>query len=281
MGNTKPYVVYLSSSAHSDWREPVKLKYIKDDRVIFVGPCENHGISDAMGAPGDIKPGNKLRITQMLNKSDILFGYIPDDRYKSFNIMLEIGIAYAKRKKVLFVNESRSLDGEVKCAQPYIDQSFNSLSNGLDSLHQIITSPSENEGTGLEQRQFTQPSNHLEHKIFISGSPSSAWIDCVQAQYQDENSVTILNESGMQDLAGADILFACRTDSEGRLFNIALAVGYANALGKQIIFVNQGDHYSHAYDYVKPFADGYFTTLDEGLRYLDYALGIENRLQVL
>ena len=274
----KPYIVYLSSSAHSDWREPVKAKYLKDDHVIFVGPCENHGLSDAMGAPGDVKPGHKLRITQMLSKSDILFGYIPDDRYRSFNIMLETGIAHAKKKRVLFVNEARSLDDEVECAQPYINQSFDSLSDGLDSLQQIITAPSENRGAGSEPNQFTQPINHLEHRIFLSGSPSSAWTDRVQAQYQNDKSVTILAESGMQDLAEADILFACRTDSGGRLFNLVLAVGYANALGKQILFVNQGDHYSHAYDYVKPFTDGYFTTLDEGLRYLDYAVGIEDRL---
>ena len=76
----------------------------------------------------------------------------------------------------------------------------------------------------------------------------------------------------MQDLAAADILFACRTDSGGRLFNLVLAVGYANALGKQILFVNQGDHYSHAYDYVKPFADGYFTTLDVDWPFGNYVL---------
>ena len=273
----KPYVVYLSSSAHSNWREPVKAKYVKNGNVVFVGPCENHGLSDAMGAPGDVKPGHKLRITQMLNKSDILFGYIPDDRYRSFNIMLEIGIAHAKAKKILFVNEAKSLNNEVECVQPYIDKSFDSLSNGLNALHQIITDPSENGRANAEQSKSIQP-NHLEHKIFLSGSFSSKWVDCVKAQYQHDKSVTILTGSRIQDLAEADILFACRTDSEGRLFNLALAIGYANALGKQILFVNQGDHYSHAYDYVKPFADGYFTTLDEGLRYLDYAIGIEDRL---
>ena len=273
----KPYVVYLSSSAHSNWREPVKAKYVKNGNVVFVGPCENHGLSDAMGAPGDVKPGHKLRITQMLNKSDILFGYIPDDRYRSFNIMLEIGIAHAKAKKILFVNEAKSLNNEVECVQPYIDKSFDSLPNGLNALHQIITDPSENGRANAEQSKSIQP-NHLEHKIFLSGSFSSKWVDCGKAQYQHDKSVTILTGSRIQDLAEADILFACRTDSEGRLFNLALAIGYANALGKQILFVNQGDHYSHAYDYVKPFADGYFTTLDEGLRYLDYAVGIEDRL---
>ena len=115
--------------------------------------------------------------------------------------------------------------------------------------------------------------SNFEHNI-----EGSIAIVCVKAHYQHDKSVTILTGSRIQDIAEADILFACRTDSEGRLFNLALAIGYANALGKQILFVNQGDHYSHAYDYVKPFADGYFTTLDEGLRYLDYAVGIEDRL---
>ena len=66
MSKPNPCVVYLSSSAHSDWREPVRAKYQNDDRVTLVGPCENHGLSDAMGAPGDVKPGHKLRIMQML-----------------------------------------------------------------------------------------------------------------------------------------------------------------------------------------------------------------------
>ena len=73
----RPNVVYLSSSAHSDWRSTVKTQYQHSADVILVGPCEEHGLSDTMGAPGDLRPGHKLRITQMLSKSHILFGYIP------------------------------------------------------------------------------------------------------------------------------------------------------------------------------------------------------------
>ena len=70
-------VVYLSSSAHSDWRSTVKTQYQHSADVILVGPCEEHGLSDSMGAPGDLRPGHKLRITQMLSKSHILFGISP------------------------------------------------------------------------------------------------------------------------------------------------------------------------------------------------------------
>ncbi len=282
MNNAKPHVVYLSSSAHNDWREPVKAKYPDDDWVIFVGPCEEHGLSDAMGAPGDVKPGHKLRIMQMLSKSDFLFGYIPNDRYRSFNIMLEIGIARAWRRKILFVNEARSLDEEVRCAQPYVDESFDSLSAGLDRLHQFITVdggvPSENRVLRPEVQQPVKPTGRVEHKIYLSGSSDPGWVNHVQTHYRDDEAVTLIVEAGLDAVADSDILLACRTSSEGRLFNLSLVVGYASTLGKRILFVNEGDHHSHAYDYVKPFSDGYFTNLDEGLRYLDYAVGIEERL---
>ena len=283
MNNTEPQAVYLSSSAHSDWREPVKARYQNSSRVIFVGPCEQHGLSDAMGAPGDLKPGHKLRIMQMLSKSCILFCYIPDDHYRSFNVMLEIGIARAWGRKVLFVNEARTLDDELKCAQPYVDESFESLQLGLDQLHQLITAENgsvspEIGASGPEIQKLVQPTRSVEHKIYLSGSNNPAWMDSVQARYCDDKGVTLLVEGGIAALAGSDILLACRTSDKGRLFNLSLAVGYASALGKRIIFVNEGDYYSHAYDYVKPFADGCFTDLDEGLQYLDYAVGIEDRL---
>ncbi|MCZ6678848.1 MAG: YtoQ family protein [Candidatus Poribacteria bacterium] len=276
MNNTTPHVVYLSSSAHSDWREPVKAKYLNDDRVVFVGPCEQHGLSDAMGAPGDVKPGHKLRIMQMLSKSDVLFGYIPDDRYRSFNIMLEIGLARAWGRKILFVNEARSLDEEVRSAQAYVDESFDGLQAGLNRLHQLIAS--ENDRPSPEVGQLVKPTGRVTHQIFLSGSSEPGWINRVQARYRDHAEVTLTVEEGMDALTSSDILLACRTNSESRLFNLSLAVGYASALGKRILFVNEGDHYSHAYDYIKPFSDGYFTDLDEGLRYLDYAVGIEDRL---
>ena len=117
----RPNVGYLSSSAHSDWRNEVRAKYQNNANVILVGPCEQHGLSDAMGAPGDSRPGHKLRITQMLSKSQILFGYIPSDRYRSFNIMLEIGLAHAWGKKIVLVNEARSLDEELRLAVTHVD----------------------------------------------------------------------------------------------------------------------------------------------------------------
>ena len=280
--SVRPHVVYLSSSAHSDWREPVKLKYRNDDRVIFVGPCEQHGLSDAMGAPGDMKPGHKLRIMQMLSKSDILFGYIPDDHYRSFNIMLEIGIGRAWGRKICFVNEASSLAEEVRCTQPYVDESCDSLSAGLDRLHQLVAADSsdfyENGGRGPEVQQLLKPTGCVEHRIHLSGSSDPAWANRVQAHYRAHAAVTLSVEEDIDALANSDILLACRTSDEGRLFNLSLAVGYASALGKRILFVNEGDHYSHAYDYIKPFSDGYFTNLDDGLRYLDYAVGIEDRL---
>ena len=282
MSKANPCVVYLSSSAHSDWREPVRAKYQNDDRVTLVGPCENHGLSDAMGAPGDVKPGHKLRIMQMLSKSHVLFGYIPTDQYRSFNIMLEIGIARAWGRRVFFVNAARSLDDEVKCALPAVDDSFDNLQDGLDRLHQLIGANGNvlsNVAAGPDLQQLVNPTGDVKHRVYLSGSSDSAWVESVRARYREDDQVEFIAEGGLDALADSDILLACRTSAEGRLFNLCLAVGYASALCKPIIFVNEGDHYSHAYDYIKPFADGYFTRLDDGLRYLDYAVGIEERLR--
>ena len=283
MNGIMSQVIYLSSSAHSEWREPVKTQYRDDVRAVFVGPCEQHGLSDAMGSPGDLKSGHKLRITQMLSKSDILFCYIPDDHYRSFNVMLEIGIARAWGRRILLVNEARSLNGELKCVQPYVDESFDSLTAGLDRLHEYITG---SEGLisrtssmpvpEVEQRSVTP--GILEHKVFLSGSNDSTWLDSVRARYRQNRAVKLIDSVDLSVLSRSDLLFACRTSGEGRLFNLPLAVGYASALNKRILFVNKGDCYSHAYDYIKPFSDGYFIELDEGLRFLDYAMGIEERL---
>ncbi|MBT3268182.1 hypothetical protein HN371_13570 [Candidatus Poribacteria bacterium] len=275
MQGKRPLVVYMSSSAHSDWRDPVREAYRDDPRVRFVGPCESHGLSDAMGSPGDERPGHKLRMTQMLSKADVLLAYIPDDQYRSFNVMIEIGMAHAWGRHVLFVNEARSLDVVVGSATPYVTDSYDSLDDGVRRLSELVaTAPA-----SPPQSAFTVgPPVQFGHSVYLTGSPDSRWLDAVRDRYVDADDVSISIESGPVALAQSDIVVACRTSAEGRLFNLCVAVGYARALGKNVLFVNEGDHYSHAYDYLKPFADGCYTDLAEALRYLDYALGIEGRL---
>lgn len=271
----RPLVVYMSGSAHSDWRDPVRASYRDDTRVRFVGPCESHGLSDAMGTPGDEKPGHKLRMTQMLSKADVLLAYLPSDQYRSFNVMIEIGMAHAWGRQVLFVNEARSLDVVVESATPYVTDSFQSLDDGLERLRELIAAAP----ASPPKSTFTvSPPATFGHSVYLTGSPDSRWLDAVRSRYADAEQVSLVIDGGPAALATADIVLACRTSEEGRLFNLCLAVGYARALGKNVLFVNEGDHYSHAYDYLKPFADGCYTDLDEALRYLDYAMGIEERL---
>ncbi len=275
MQGKRPLVVYMSGSAHSDWRDPVRAAYQDDPRVRFVGPCESHGLSDEMGAPGDDRPGHKLRMTQMLSKADVLLAYIPNDQYRSFNVMIEIGMAHAWGRHVLFVNEARSLDVVVASATPYVTDSFGSLDAALERLAVLVAATPASPPTST----FTVgPPARFRHSVYLTGSPDARWLDAVRQRYADADEVSLMIETGPSSLASADIVLACRTTDEGRLFNLCLAVGYARALGKNVLFVNEGDHYSHAYDYLKPFADGCYTDLDEALRYVDYALGIEDRL---
>ncbi len=275
MHGKRPLVVYMSSSAHSDWRDPVRAAYKDNPRVRFVGPCESHALSDEMGAPGDEKPGNKLRVTQMLSKADVLLAYIPDDQYRSFNVMVEIGMAHAWGRHVLFVNEARSLDIVVESAKAYVDESFDSLDTALGQLAQLVTAPPK---PSTAAAVSVRPPATFGHSVYLTGSPDSRWLDAVRTRYEGAEDVSVVIEAGVPELAKSDIIVACRTSEEGRLFNLCLAVGYARALGKNVLFVNEGDHYSHGYDHVKPFADGYYTDLDAALRYLDYAMGIEERL---
>ena len=274
----QPNVVYLSSSAHSDWRSAVKTQYQHSADVILVGPCEEHGLSDTMGAPGDSRPGHKLRITQMLSKSHILFGYIPSDRYRSFNIMLEIGLAYAWGKKIILVNEARSLDSELGLALSCVDQYFPCLDQGLGYLQQLLSEPAVDPAQ-VNYSLGQQVEDTLSHQVYLSGQlQPSDWIEVIKKHYRPYPAVVFNPPHDLAELAASDILFAYRDEDNNRLFNIPLTVGYASALAKRILFVNQGDHHSHAYDYVKPFVDGYFTNFEQGLKYLDYTVGIESRL---
>ena len=273
----RPNVVYLSSSAHSDWRNEVRAKYQNNANVILVGPCEQHGLSDAMGAPGDSRPGHKLRITQMLSKSQILFGYIPSDRYRSFNIMLEIGLAHAWGKKIVLVNEARSLDEELRLAITHVDEYFTSLDQGLTYLEQMLAETVVNPNQ-INYSLGQSGTEQLSHQVYLEGEDQSTdWLETIKSHYRSYPSVQFCTGTDWASLATSDILFAFRSSPERRLFNIPLSVGYASTMAKRILFINQGDHHSHAYDYVKPFSDGYFTNLEKGLEYLDYTLGIENR----
>jgi len=275
MQGKRPLVVYMSSSAHSDWRGPVPAAYANDPRVRFIGPCESHRISDEMGAPGDERPGHKLRMTQMLSKADVLLAYIPSDQYRSFNVMIEIGMAHAWGRHVLFVNEARSLDVVVESAKAYITESFDALDAGLSRLAQLVAAPPT---PSTPASVSVRPPATYGHNVYLTGSPDSRWLDAIRTRYEGNEDVSVAIEAGAPALSNSDIVVACRTSQEGRLFNLCLSVGYARALGKNVLFVNEGDHYSHGYDYLKPFADGYYTDLDEALRYLDYAMGIEERL---
>lgn len=274
----RPHVVYLSSSAHADWRAEFRKRFEDDLRVVFVGPCENHALSDAMGAPGDQRPGHKLRIMQMMRKCDLVFAAIPDDRYRAFNVLLEIGLAKAWGRRVLFVNVPESLEDELAFVRPYVDEYFRSLDQGLARLTQIVQGEPLAFTPGPELQKLLAPTGEVWHRVALVGYPDSSWMERVHEHYANDADVELIENPNFERLVQCDFVLAARTGPRGRLFEIPFAIGVAAGLNVQVLFVNEGDDYSHAYDYVKPFSEGYYRDLNEALRYLDYAMGIEARL---
>lgn len=107
--------VYLAGQIHDDWRERVRKS--AEERglpLTFVGPQEDHDLSDAIGEkikgvqPNDIfkdeaaSEFNNLRTTILMQKADVviaLFG----DKYKQWNTAMDASTALASGKPLILV----------------------------------------------------------------------------------------------------------------------------------------------------------------------------------
>lgn len=108
-------VVYLAGEIHSSWREEIKEKVnARNLPIEFVGPMENHDLSDRIGEdilgtqPSPILRDeaassiNNLRTQVLLNKSDIviaLFG----EKYKQWNTAMDASAAVTLGKPLILV----------------------------------------------------------------------------------------------------------------------------------------------------------------------------------
>ncbi|MRH42815.1 YtoQ family protein [Aquibacillus halophilus] len=107
--------VYLAGQIHDDWRDHLKNKANqKELPILFVGPQENHELSDNIGekimgaqpdnlykddAASDI---NNFRTSVLMQKSDVviaLFG----EKYKQWNTAMDASTAISLSKPTIIV----------------------------------------------------------------------------------------------------------------------------------------------------------------------------------
>ncbi len=110
--------VYLAGQIHDDWREEVRAEAAKRDLpVTYVGPQENHSLSDNIGEQilGEEQPTprwkdevasqvNNLRTRVLLGKSDVviaLFG----EKYRQWNTAMDATMGIALGKPVIIIRQ--------------------------------------------------------------------------------------------------------------------------------------------------------------------------------
>ncbi|MRX72713.1 YtoQ family protein [Bacillus lacus] len=107
--------VYLAGEIHTSWREDIKKEAESLNLpIMFVGPQENHEVSDNIGEeiygtqPGSIYKDdaasdlNNLRTAVMMQKSDIviaLFG----EKYKQWNTAMDAASAVSLGKPLILI----------------------------------------------------------------------------------------------------------------------------------------------------------------------------------
>ena len=112
-----PIVVYLAGEIHSSWRD--ELRKAVDSRnlpVEFVGPQENHGLSDDIGEnvigkqPTDRYRDlagasiNTLRTRVLLRRADLAVAFF-GEQYKQWNTAADAGAAVAHGLPLILVRQ--------------------------------------------------------------------------------------------------------------------------------------------------------------------------------
>ena len=109
--------VYLAGQVHDDWRDRFrKLAEGRDLPLTFVGPQEEHDLSDAIGEQivGEQPSArwrdelasqmNNLRTGVWLEKSDVVVACF-GEKYRQWNAAMDAGIAIGLGKPVILVRD--------------------------------------------------------------------------------------------------------------------------------------------------------------------------------
>lgn len=120
----------------------------------------------------------------------------------------------------------------------------------------------------------------IKKSVYLAGGFQSNWQDtvinnCINLKFRDPRSHNIQTPKDYTDwdlkaVAESDYLFAYMEDSNPGGYALALEIGYAKALNKKIIFVeeNLSDNRNHRFNMVRACADITATSLEDGIKIL-------------
>ena len=110
--------VYLAGQIHDDWRQQVRAEVEKRDlSVHFVGPQEDHALSDNIGEQilGEAQPTprwkdevasqvNNLRTRVLMARSDVIIALF-GEQYRQWNTAMDAATGIALGKPVIIIRQ--------------------------------------------------------------------------------------------------------------------------------------------------------------------------------
>ena len=117
--------------------------------------------------------------------------------------------------------------------------------------------------------------------VYLAGGFQSDWQDqvinaCPQFKFNDPRSHNIQSPSDytewdLKAVSESDYIFAYMEDSNPGGYALALEIGYAKALNKKVIFVEEylSDNRNHRFNMVRACADISKTSLSDGITALN------------
>ncbi|WP_281975861.1 YtoQ family protein [Halobacillus litoralis] len=142
--------VYLAGQIHDDWRNQLKEKAAKKDLPIhFVGPQENHELSDDIGEnilgqqPDKVYRDdaassiNNFRTQVLLHKSDAVIALFGES-YKQWNTAMDASAAVQLHKPLILVRP-KTLVHPLKELSNQADVTVESIDQALEVLEYLYT----------------------------------------------------------------------------------------------------------------------------------------------
>ncbi|SEU07853.1 YtoQ family protein [Salinibacillus kushneri] len=140
--------VYLAGEIHSNWREELKSKALENKLPLtFVGPQENHDLSDDIGEkilgsqPNNVARDdaassvNNLRTQVLMQKADVviaLFG----EKFKQWNTAMDASMAVTLNKPLILIRPD-SLVHPLKELSNRANVTVETVDQALDVLQYI------------------------------------------------------------------------------------------------------------------------------------------------
>jgi hypothetical protein len=122
-----PIIIYLAGGMKNPWRDKVKARF---PNAVFLDPTK-HGLLD--------ERQYTIWDLSAIARSEIVFGYMDADNPSGFELLFEMGYAFAHNKLMIFVNEKREMDPYCGMVRTVADGAYGNLDQGIDALEMLLT----------------------------------------------------------------------------------------------------------------------------------------------